>query len=379
MTSDGRCPVLHIDDRSEQMGLRAPASTAFPAICQARLPAGVRHAEIDGAVLPLPIAAPRRLVVFADSGCRLKGLEAQSCNDPTAWPFAEVARRAAARRPDLVIHIGDYYYRENACPPLNKGCAGSPYGDAWATWRAEFFAPAEPLLKIAPFVFVRGNHESCSRGGAGWFRLLDAADPVKTCPASSAPFTVDLGGLNLYVLDSADTEDLSAPRGAVADFAGQLDALAPALAKQRGWIVTHRPVWGLVPVARMGPIGPINVAINQTEQAAVKARDLGAVQMVLSGHIHHFAGFDFGPARPAQLIVGTGGDIGERADTPKIQIEHISIDGAQADRLSFDRFGYMVLDREGQDWSGAFYDYTDQPVATCRLHDRTLRCTPAGK
>ena len=378
--ADGLCPAAEVDGRSVALALRAAPGPAFPAICQLRLAAGVRSVVLDGASLPLPVAEPRRIVVFGDSGCRLKGAVDQNCNDPDAWPFAEVARRAAARKPDLVIHVGDYYYRETPCPTGDKGCAGSPYGDAWPTWKAEFFTPAAPLLKAAPWVMVRGNHESCSRGGMGWFRLLDANDRPKACPASSDPFSVDIGGLNLYVLDSADTEDLTAPAAAVADFARQLDSLAPALAKSPGWIVVHRPVWGLVPVARLGPLGPLDVAINATQQAAVKGRDLDAVRMVLSGHVHHFAAFDFGPSRPAQLIVGTGGDIGERADTPKIQVGRVQIDGLAAQRLTFDRFGYMVLDRIGTggdaDWSGRFYDYTDKPVATCRLHARALTCAP---
>jgi hypothetical protein len=180
--------------------------------------------------------------------------------------------------------------------------------------------------------------------------------------------TIPIGGLNLYVLDSADAEDRSAPTAAVAEFGAQLDRLAPLLAKSPGWIVTHRPIWGLAPVLRFGPIGPLDVSINATEQTAVRGRDLGSVQMILSGHIHHFASFDFGPTHPAQLIVGTGGDI----------------DGAAANWLSFDRFGYLVLDRhdtaapgDPPDWSGTFYDADDRPVVNCRLHERALRCAPA--
>jgi hypothetical protein len=136
-------------------------------------------------------------------------------------------------------------------------------------------------------------------------------------------------------------------------------------------------------VVRFGPIGPFDVSLNLTEQAAVRGRDLDAVQMVLSGHVHDFASFDFGPAHPAQLIVGTGGDIGEFADTPRIQAHEVHIDGASADWLSFDRFGYIVMDRQDNadpnaapDWTGTFYDADDRPVVNCRLHGRALRCAP---
>ncbi len=379
-----RCPVAKIDGVQTPLKLRSVFDAAFPSVCQADLPKAARRVELGGTTLSAPSQAPHRIVIFGDSGCRLQGANIQACDDPRAWPFATVARRAAARNPDLIIHVGDYYYRETPCPAGARGCTGSPHGDTWEAWRADFFAPASVLLRAAPWVFVRGNHELCNRGGSGWFRLLDAAENPKSCPtAVSDPMTIPLGGLNLYVLDSADAEDRTAPASAVAQFSAQLDRLAPLLAKSPGWIVTHRPVWGLAPVVRLGPIGPLDVSINATEQAAVRGRDLGAVQMVLSGHIHDFGSFDFGPAHPAQLIVGTGGDIGEPADTPRIQAHPVQIDGAVADWLSFDRFGYLVLDRQETselgvppDWTGTFYDADDRPVVDCRLHQRALRCEP---
>jgi hypothetical protein len=380
-----RCPVAKIDGVSTLLKLRAVADAAFPSVCQADLPKAARRVQLGGLTLSAPIPAPHRIIIFGDSGCRVQGANTQACNDPHAWPFATVARRAAARKPDLVIHVGDYYYRETPCPEGERGCAGSPHGDTWDAWRADFFDPAATLLRAAPWVFVRGNHELCGRGGPGWFRLLDAAEKPKSCPSAvSDPMTIPLGGLNLYVLDSADTEDRTAPPAAVAEFGAQLNRLAPQLAKSPGWIVTHRPVWGLAPLLRFGPIGPLDVAINVTEQTAVRGRDLGAVQMVVSGHIHDFASFDFGPSHPAQLIVGTGGDIGELADTPRIQAHQVQIDGAVADWLSFDRFGYLVLDRHDKvepgappEWTGTFYDAEDRPVVDCRLRDRALRCGPA--
>ena len=378
IAEDGHCPSVEIDGEARQTRARAPADAAFPVtVCRVAVPEGSVRASLGGHALPLPHGEPRRILIFGDTGCRVKGLLVQDCRDPRLWPFATIAAKAAAFHPDLVIHVGDYYYRESPCPPLHDECVGSPYGDKWDTWRAEFFDPAQPLLASAPFVFVRGNHESCSRGGLGWFRLLDAAPEPLACPAQAAPFRVTLGDLNLYVLDSADTVDVSAPAEAVAGFASQLQALAPDLAHRPGWILTHRPIWGLTPVARAGPIGPLEVALNRTEQAAVRGRDLSAVRMVVSGHIHHFASFDFGPGRPAQLIAGTGGDVGEPADTPRIRTSSPEIDDMTAKRLTFDRFGYLLLDRAGADWVGAFRDINDRVIATCRLHQRDLTCKAA--
>ena len=377
--ASGGCPTASVDGRAVRLALRSAADDRFPAVCSAALPAGARRIDVAGGALRGPAAVVRRIVVFADTGCRIKGPLVQACNDPHAWPFAEVARRAAARHPDLIVHIGDYYYRESPCPVGDLRCQGSPSGDRWPAWAADFFDPAAPLLPSAPWIFVRGNHESCARGGVGWFRLLDAAASVKTCPAQASAWIAPIGGLNLYVLDSADTVDETAPPERVSAFAAQLQALAPALAHTPGWIVVHRPVWGLAPVVRIGPVGPFNVALNATEQAAVKGRDLDAVRMVLSGHIHHFSSFDFGGQRPAQLVVGTGGDIGQAADTPRITRDQVVLDGLVAAHVEFDRFGYVVLDRAGEgadDWRGVFYDAQDRPVVDCRLDGRGLTCAP---
>jgi hypothetical protein len=378
--ADDHCPSALVQGRALPLTLRSPGDDRFPAVCSAALPPDARTVGIDGLTLAAPQLPVRRIVVIADTGCRIKGPLVQACNDPTAWPFAEVARRAAARHPDLVIHVGDYYYRESPCPGGDVRCQGSPAGDRWPAWAADFFDPARPLLAAAPWIFVRGNHESCVRGGVGWFRLLDAASVAKTCPAEASEWRTDIGGLKLDIVDSADAEDISAPPARVKAFAAQLDALEPGLGREPGWILVHRPIWGLTPVVRVGPLGAVNAPLNATEQAAVRGRDLAGVRLVLSGHIHHFSAYDFGEGRPAQLVVGTGGDVGPPADSPAITRDRVWLDGMAAAHLEFDRFGYVVLDRVGQggdDWQGTFYDAHDHAVTRCALQGRRLSCAPA--
>jgi predicted phosphodiesterase len=377
ITSAATCPAASVDGKPLAMQVRAAANADFPVtVCALVLPKGVAAAQVDGQALPLPVAAPRRIVVFGDTGCRLKGDDIQNCDNPAEWPFATVARLAAAHHPDLVIHVGDYYYRESRCPTA-AGCGDSPWGDNWTTWSADFFQPAAPLLAAAPWVIVRGNHEDCARGGPGWFRLLDSAATPLACPATSAPMALDVGGLTLYVLDSSGTDDRRAPPDLVTAFAAQLDVLAAHPPAGPAWIVTHRPIWGLVPVATVGPIGPFETPINATEQAAAHERSLAAVQMVVSGHIHHFATFAFAGERPAQLVAGTGGDLGEPGDTPRVLSDQVSLDGMDARRFGFDRYGFLVLERTGAAWAGDFYDVRDRPIAHCRLVGRALTCQAA--
>jgi hypothetical protein len=378
-----RCPEVTVDGRATPMSLRAGPDEAFPnALCQLKLDKGVRRAEIAGRALPLPKARVERIVVMGDTGCRLKGIAVQACNDPKQWLFATVSRLAAAEHPDLVIHVGDYYYRENACPFNYSGCVGSPHGDAWPTWLVEFFDPAAPLLEAAPWVFARGNHESCVRGAKGWFRLLDAGDAPQPCNGVAAPFAVPIGGVTLHMLDSADTEDRKTPEPAVAAFRAAIETVTPE-PRDAEWIVTHRPIWGLVPIARVGMFGPLNLPINLSEQAAARGEAFDDVQLVLSGHIHHFASFSFGAARPAQLIVGTGGDVGEVADNKTPTGDDVEIDGLEAKSLEFERFGYFVMDRvdggaNNSDWRGVFKDTDGKALAACTLHARTLLCRKAG-
>ena len=72
------------------------------------------------------------------------------------------------------VPIGPGYWSQNM--------QGSPMPDIWAAWRDDFFVPASRLMKTAPWLFVRGNHELCSRAGPGWFYLLD---PRRRCSAAA--------------------------------------------------------------------------------------------------------------------------------------------------------------------------------------------------
>ena len=375
VVTEGPCPTLRIDGKRLRTRERAAPTEAFANhLCAAVLPRAARRASLAGATLPLPKARPNRLVIIGDTGCRVKGPVVQDCRDPIqGWPFAKLAALAAAQKPDLIVHVGDYYYRESPCPAGKEAaCGGGPYGDKWETWKAEWFDPARPLLAVAPVVLARGNHEDCSRGGAGWFRLLDASSKPRACPEASETFAVELGGTRLLVLDSADPDDHKLDPAQVAAFAARLDAMRRLQGTEPGWLVTHRPIWFAFRTG--GKL--VDGGTNASERAAVKDHDLTGIQMIVAGHVHNFTSMDFGPARPAQLIVGTGGDLlnGEPAS---LLAGTVSIDGLDAATYTMDPFGYLVLDRKGKDWVGAFHDLTDAVVATCRLHDRSLQCQDA--
>lgn len=370
-SADGKCPAASLDGQPVAMTQRSPASEAFPAVCALTPPAGAKSLVVGGRALPLPRPV-NRIVMFGDTGCRLKGKKAQACNDPGAWPYATVARLAAARHPDLVVQLGDYYYRESPCPDAAKGCAPTPYGDHWSSWDADFFNPSEPLFAAAPWIMVRGNHEDCKRGGEGWGRLLSPNRASTACAKVEKPFAVDIGGLSLAVLDSNRANDLEAPPERVAEIDGEMKALQPLLAKGPAWMIQHHPVWSLA--AAEDPLGLISVGLDRTLQVAAKQNDLSGVGLIVSGHVHHFAAYDFAAKRPAQLVIGSGGTIGSAKDSPKVGRDNITLDGVPAQSLSFYRWGYGLFERTGADWTLTFYDVADHAVARCLIHGRALTC-----
>jgi len=215
VTTEVSCPGIALDAVSHPMGVRAAPSGDYPVlVCETVLPAGITSAILDGQPLPLPKAHPKRIVAFGDAGCRIKPPEdpVQGCQDPAAWPAEQVSRRAAAEEPELVIHVGDILYRERPCPPEDVAkCGTSPTGYTWDTFNADFFTPQTALLRAAPWVFVRGDHEVCARAGSGWFLFFDPRPLPESCQDFTDPYTIQVGSLQLQVFDSSLAEDAAPP------------------------------------------------------------------------------------------------------------------------------------------------------------------------
>jgi hypothetical protein len=377
-----QCPAISIDGVSRPMASRAAPDQAFPvAVCEARVEGAVQ-AAIEGIDLPLPRPDPRRIVVIGDTGCRMQQTQTsghfQNCSDPAAWPFAAIAARAAAWQPDLIVHVGDYVYREAPCPAGNAGCTGSPWGDIWATWDIDFFGPAAPLLRAAPLVVVRGNHEACSRQGSGWFRLLDPRPFTGECTDYSAPYAVPLGDHQLLLLDSAAADDYVLQPAQVDQYRRDLTALVEAAAlnqraRDSAWLLTHDPLWVF------GHAGVENgteqlFTDNANLQAAARGLLPEGLQLVLSGHIHLFEALDFGGPRPGQLVVGMSGTaLDPPLTTP---LTGLAIDGitvAQGSVLT-QQFGYVTMERDGDGWQTAVRDVSGGVIRTCRAEHRRLLC-----
>jgi hypothetical protein len=170
----------------------------------------------------------------------------------------------------------------------------------------------------------------------------------------------------MMLLDCEHDDDFLTPPDKVAAYDAQL---APVLAKAppHAWLVTHRPVWAMAQGDLTG------MTSNLTEQAAIHDHVPANLDLVLSGHLHDFLSYEFGPERPAQLIVGTGGDTLLRLAT--VPIAGTEIDGMAVRRGFADaRFGYFVMERSDSGWDGTLYAVDDTILARCRIAGREIDC-----
>lgn len=286
--SDSACPDVLFDGVPSPMAVRSGPATRFQNVkpaafsvtgCEVAIPRAAKSASIEAEPVSLPHPDPRRIVVFGDTGCRIaKGDRVQACNDPRSWPFPEVARRAAATHPDLVIHVGDYLYREEACPAGNAGCAGTPHCFGWNTWDVDFFRPADPLLRSAPWIFVRGNHEDCNRAAEGWFRFLDHAPMGQTCRDFSGIYVSQLGRFGVINVDGARGDDKVRNAAEAAQSLRQQFMAISARIPQESWLVSHRPF----DAVRPGDKGTANVIDNRLQDGAISDLIPAGVRMLVA-------------------------------------------------------------------------------------------------
>ncbi len=419
------CPVIQWSDgdTTAMVRRRNPNPAAFGVeVCEAALlPRAGASATLGGQPLPLPVSWPLRvsqLAVVGDSGCKESKQTCGSEAGAGTWPFAAITRAAAADKPDLVVHVGDYNYRgtpnktgagewsyDGCVPAGGEALVRQSTYDTWTTWNEDFFTPAAPLLAAAPWVVTRGNHELCSRAGQGWFFFLDPHSPVlnpyETQPGCDAPtsltqpYLLRLENLDLVLFDTANAcggEDPESPAGTAYElrhYALQLNTI-PALlgdSSRPAWLVGHRPIWSLY----QSDPNSAPVSQNQTLQPALAATPAGElpaqISMLLSGHMHQFFSLTFqSGARPPQLVIGNSGVAlsGNQLPSPF----SLPVDGVAAKGLSLAEgspYGYLSATVEdGGQWKGEVKAFDPsgkalaQPLATCGLPLSNGRLCQAG-
>lgn len=429
------CPALTVKETPWPMATRTDGSDPdFPIrMCEAAL-AGDAEARIGGVKLGPRPRDPRRIVVIGDTGCRITDYVAQNCDSGLDWPFFRVAAAASAMKPELVIHVGDYHYREKPCAG-RTGCAGSPYGDTWAAWQADFFAPAAPLLTAAPWVMVRGNHEDCTRAGAGWNLLIRPTLGLKAgerCPPDTDPDLFAFAHLLFAVPDMASAGLDYRPEDRVVTYRNQIRALSRKLAAAGSeiWLLTHQALWvsygqdkktkrydaeellGRIPdtfdadvraevcgkiidpvdtyrqwfdgvIPKENPNKPSNeMPCREAKLARGDALAPPGISLIVSGHTHYFQ--MFAPTeggKPLQLIVGNGGDALESVqsfpDASKaLDSTDATLFGVAGKLWMRNTFGFAVLEKSGSAWTATLHDVDGKPIARCGLERPGASCKP---
>lgn len=418
VTEGEQCPK--ISENGQQLDMRPRTSrvhSAFPVLlCEAEIDA-VGDAWIGARHLPPRPDPADNVLVIGDTGCRVVHYGAnQACRDSTAWPFATVATSAAAAIRDdgrsVILDVGDFNYRDKPCADSDLGCGGSPFGDNWATWEAEFFKPASPLLLRAPWVILRGNHENCARDGIGWtfFFALPFQDEKigagRVCQDDLEPYPLTLrdagagSRLVLIALDTADAEDsyglADGPNGKKGRCSTYRDELKPLIAGDaQFWLALHQPLWFLgeeeesdeegstaLPRDDCGKSGLNAIRAAFTKGGTTGGEAGGHVGLVLSGDTHLFELFTPDDRNlPVQLVAGNGGTRLVRlnqknSNEPVTKLSSFRSYGVEGDVLAISRHGFVTLRRAGLGWNVELHGIDGKVMADCKIPDSRSQGAP---
>lgn len=432
------CPELIGEDRSRRPMTRRENPHGFSVgVCEAIVPFEEEfRVSWSDKTLPLAVREPDRLLLTGDTGC-----DPDDCPPGTpAQPLQRMARNAAslAPAPQVIIHVGDANYRgtpkyvddektlliydagdhvdgpgcslDRPYVSQNAGYSGVP--DRWENWWVDFFEPAESLLRLAPLAVARGNHELCSRAGPGWLYFLDAGSNLdssgqNSCPPQGEavppvgdvldrvlflpPRVIDLGSRRLVLLDSANACDYFAPESTTEIYARQLAEVFDAPDPDPGrptWIVTHRPLVGVVGLCPEGSSPDCRPEINNRTLQAAWTRTFGGpratspVKLVVAGHMHLFQASrtsqEGSDLWPPQLVVGNGGVAAEAGPGPglfDLRAGELSIRGLTSSAHWFT----TVTVEPGGGWSGAVLSGPSRPpIAICKEPGPEIQiCSPA--
>lgn len=333
----------------------------------------------SGEAVPLKVNSQNiRIAVLGDTGCRLKewpgGGAYQNCRNGSDWVFPQLAQSVERENYELLIHTGDYHYREH-CSRAECAEITESVGYNWATWWDDFYGPAQGLLKKTPWLTMRGNHEDCERAHAGWAPLSAIRSGFTGACESIEPYQwIEMGDLVFINFDNADFEDrLPMNEMLRQKWLPHLQAISKRIgaAKQRGgaekefWLLAHIPAYAFVPDLKTAE----PVAITDNFSSLLKASGLlKKIDYILSGHIHNQQIVPRSSA-PLQLIVGNSGTaldaFGRILNTSKV----ISTTDTRQS------YGYTLLERQGlRDWKIVLKDTGGDTVMSCSVKAHRVFC-----
>lgn len=346
-------------------------------ICETVLSPEIKKIKSTDGVIEAPKEL-KRVAFIGDTGCRLKnsilGGPIQKCENENEWPFKTITHSIVRENADLVIHLGDYHYRES-CKDKAK-CA--PYEGTvnydYKAWEADFLAPASELLQKIPFILVRGNHEDCHRAFLGYYKLINPIKDNDRCLDAEPTRYLKFGNLLIVNFDASNVDD--SPNGRATDTYRELKTRFAEMVKtinesseKEVWIVTHKPIWGLAPFHSL--IVPVNLNLQNIANEIPLPKK---VTMVFGGHIHNF---QLGRGNhPLQLVVGESGtELDPLPQKPNNKYNFENGVEIFSPITKNNQFGYLLLEKNANEqWVAYLKDTLGKTEYTCQLWDIKSSC-----
>jgi len=288
-------------------------------------------------------------------------------------------------KPDLIVHVGDFHYREQCSKGKLCEKLGKAVGYGWTPWKLDFIEPSAAAFAIAPWVMSRGNHEDCQRAFRGYQMLIPNEKlPATGCSPNEATSYLRWGDLLLVNVDSSSISEMPETTGDALkewrarwqEIDGRIQAEKKTGAKHI-WLVTHKPVFGLAMLAKQYVPVNINLASSFADQPA--AQD---IELLLAGHVHN-SHIVAKKNYPLQLVVGNSGTMLDEFATPVTEENRQTLAYDQIRVVSND-FGYAILTRKvaasggADDWQIQFKNSRGELTADCLLGQKGQSCFQAA-
>jgi len=251
------------------------------------------------------------------------------------------------------------------------------------------------LLAVAPWLFVRGNHESCFRAGQGWFRFVDGLPwtSARNCndPAHDAqgdfsdPYVVSISKNSQFIVfDSSKSSGkaYSPEDAAFLKYQSQMKMAAQlAAGKAESFFINHHPLLAAAPVSdpqrfRAGGSGGLQSVFGSLEPQRLFPAN---VSVAMHGHVHLFEAISFKTDHPVSLVMGNSGSMNEGAAPNAIKpTDRIYKDAVVENYAGRSEYGFATMDRveeSGQEaWVLTEFSTEGVPVIRCKISAGKSRC-----
>ncbi len=341
----------------------------------------------------------KRIVIIGDTGCHASAFSQQKCHIESKWPLKMISKIAAQYNPDLIVHLGDYIYKYVQSPNNYY----NHYGDTEENWEEEFFVPAKELLQQAPWVFIRGNHESCKYAGQGFFRFF-TDKCASDCTVYQEHYLVEFDNLRLSVFDTSGIEKNSRDniRYIINKLLGEnnikliVQKLIPLLTQPKASIdkseidrfiidlpVDNKPSWLLthIPILDIDRHQPLLFNGNKIlQKLGLQNIPATQIQAIFSGDNHVFKYIKTSQNNQSQFIIGNGGSkLHEHTSILNHHVIAIDKHTTILDSITKNnQFGFSVLDyvdNDGGYWKLEAMNLDNKPIVQCSLKNNNIDCT----